>query len=1043
MAGVQHYGGNSLYSGPAGRRAYKVSYNRPFDTRSHDPQSFVFNAEYPMVRWLERNGYNVSYFTGVDSDRAGSEILEHKVFLSVGHDEYWSGGQRTNVEAARGRRRPPRLLQRQRSVLEDALGEQHRRIRHTPYRTLVSLQGDARQRQDRSEPPTWTGTWRDPRFSPPADGGRPENALTGTIFGVNGYESRSIVVTQPEGRMRFWRNTAAANLALPSDTLTLPTGTLGYEWDASPDNGFRPAGLLNLSTATYNVPQELKDYGSTYGPGTVTHHLTMYRLGNARVFGAGTTQWSWGLDAQHDFLGTPVSAPMQQATVNLFADMGVQPGSLMTGLVPASASTDTVAPTSSIVSTPAVIDAGTPVTVSGTASDSGGGVVAAVEVSVDGGATWHPAVGREQWSYSWVPAANASALVRSRAVDDSGNLETPGAGVPINACPCSIWNNQTVPAVDADSYNQPIELGVKFRSELGGYITGIRFYKGAGNTGTHAANLWTSGGTLLASVPFAGETSSGWQQVSLGSPVAIAANTTYVASYHTPTGHFSKDANYFATSSFVNRPLRALATGLDGPNGVFQEGASGFPTQSATSSNYWVDVVFAPTVGADTTPPTVTSVVPAANATNVGTTANITATFSEAMDASTIGASTFELRDASNTLVPAVVSYASPTRVATLDPSAALGSMTTYTATIKGGASGVRDQAGNPLAANFTWSFTTGAPAACPCSIWDLTATPAVPNQQDPNSVEVGVKFRSQSSGFITGIRFYKGVENIGPHIGHLWTTGGALLASATFTGETASGWQRVSFSTPVAITANTIYVASYLTESGKYSLTRPYFDVSGHLNAPLEAVQDGVSGGNGVFNYGPTPGIFPTPSSQSSNYWVDVEFNTDIGTNTAPVAANDSYSVNEDTPLNVVAPGVLGNDTDADCNPLTAVLVSGPLASQGSLTLNANGSFGFTPTLNFNGPATFTYKANDGTADSNTATVTITVTAVNDAPVATNDSYSTNEDTPLNVAAPGVLGNDTDADGNPLTAVLVSGPLASQGSLTLNADGSFGFTPA
>ena len=82
---------------------------------------------------------------------------------------------------------------------------------------------------------------------------------------------------------------------------------------------------------------------------------------------------------------------------------------------------------------------------------------------------------------------------------------------------------------------------------------------------------------------------------------------------------------------------------------------------------------------------------------------------------------------------------------------------------------------------------------------------------------------------------------------------------------------------------------------------------------------------------------------------------------NDAPVAANDSYGVNEDTPLNIAAPGVLGNDTDADGNPLTAVLVSAPLASQGTLTLNANGSFGFTPALNFNGPATFTYKANDG----------------------------------------------------------------------------------
>ncbi len=102
------WGGNSLYtgSGPgpaAGRRAaYKVSYNRPFNTREVDGgQDWLFNAEYPMVRWLEANGYDVSYFTGVDSDRLGSLIQNHKVFLSVGHDEYWSGQQRANVEAAR------------------------------------------------------------------------------------------------------------------------------------------------------------------------------------------------------------------------------------------------------------------------------------------------------------------------------------------------------------------------------------------------------------------------------------------------------------------------------------------------------------------------------------------------------------------------------------------------------------------------------------------------------------------------------------------------------------------------------------------------------------------------------------------------------------------------------------------------------------------------------------------------------------------------------------------------------------------------------
>jgi len=159
---------------------------------------------------------------------------------------------------------------------------------------------------------------------------------------------------------------------------------------------------------------------------------------------------------------------------------------------------------------------------------------------------------------------------------------------------------------------------------------------------------------------------------------------------------------------------------------------------------------------------------------------------------------------------------------------------------------------------------------------------------------------------------------------------------------------------------------------------------------------------------------------------------------NDPPVAADDAYSVDEDEVLTVAVPGVLANDTDPEGDPLTAVLVSD--VSKGTLVLSSTGSFEYTPDPDFNGADSFTYKANDGAADSNIATVTITVNPVNDAPVAGDDAYSVDEDEVLTVAVPGVLGNDTDPDGDALTAILVSGP--SNGTLTLNADGSFVYTP-
>lgn len=277
-------------------------------------------------------------------------------------------------------------------------------------------------------------------------------------------------------------------------------------------------------------------------------------------------------------------------------------------------------------------------------------------------------------------------------------------------CPCSIWDSSAMPAIPAVSDWTPIEVGVKFKSEIDGYVIGARFYKGAANTGEHVAHLWSREGVLLAEALFVGESESGWQEVAFPSRIAITAETTYIISYHSAAGYFADTYAYF-TSSVDNPPLHALADGQDGPNGVYVYSAgAGFPTQSYNASNYWVDVVFDTSAGVDLMPPTVDSVNPPDSSTAVPIQTSVIATFSEALDAGTVSTATFELRGPDNVLVPADVTYLSAIRRATLVPQVLLTNLTTYTARLKGGPTGIKDVAGNALEEDYVWSFTTASP---------------------------------------------------------------------------------------------------------------------------------------------------------------------------------------------------------------------------------------------------------------------------------------------------------------------------------------------
>ncbi|RCG27039.1 DUF4082 domain-containing protein [Sphaerisporangium album] len=866
---------NSLYRGDSAAapgRAVKVSYDRPFNTRESTPwgRDFVFANEYPMVRWLEANGYDVSYMSSIDAARAPSTLLNHKALLSVGHDEYWSGEERAAFENARDSGV---------SLAFFSGNEVYWKTRwENGYRTLVSYKETHANAKIDPAPNVWTGTWRDPRFSPPADGGKPENALTGTSFAVNcttsadGCAAIPLTVPAADGRMRFWRGTSVAEQV--SGSVSIP-GLVGYEWDEDGDNGFRPKGLVPMSSTTATAEQVLIDHGTNVAQKSATHRLTLYRAASgALVFGAGTVQWSWGLDDGHDTYSQTGFADtrVRQATVNLFADMGVQPRSLTAGLSAATRSADTTAPSVTIGAPAAgtTVASGSTVTVSGAAADTGG-QVGGVEVSTDGGVTWHAATGRGTWTYSWKVTGAGATTIKARASDDSGNVGAEASRNVTVECPCGLFASSTVPANPAENDTSALELGVRFTSAVGGYVTGVKFYKGTGNTGTHTGTLWTAGGALLATGTFTGETPSGWQTLTFPSPVHIAAGTEYVASYYAPNGRYAADANFFRYRPTVNTPLTAPAATAAAGNGVYRSGA-GFPDKTYNGGNYYVDVVF---TTVDTFPPAVTAAAPVPGSSSVPVTVQPKVTFGEPVQA---GTATFTLKDSTNANVAGTASLDAARTSLTFAPAAPPAPGERFTVSV----SGAKDDAGNTMARPYTFSFTTArtwTAGVCPCTLWPDVTVPEVPAVGDAGSLELGVKFQPAVDGFVEAIRFYKGPGNTGTHTGTLWNGAGQELATATFTDESAQGWQEVYFPTPVPVTRDTTYVASYHAPDGHYAAT--YNGLASAVTAtPLRTLASSASGGNGVYKYGARS--FPTSSWSATNYWVDVVFSR-LADTTAP----------------------------------------------------------------------------------------------------------------------------------------------------------------
>ena len=865
------WGGYNLYQGPSGTnsdRAYAVSYNRPIEmnvnTNEAQPPDFLFGEEFAAIYWLEENGYNLNYISGIDAATNPGLLLNAKTYVDVGHDEYWTQSQFANVKAAADAGVNEAFLSGNQIYWDSALAPSLDSSQ-TPNRTLVQYKDiwSGTQLDPNGTANGGAGLFRDPVYGP----GTPENSLSGTIFTVDDTGTlANITIPASMSQLRIWKNTSIAS----GNGGTL-TGLLGYEWDSDLDNGFRPAGLIDMSSTTMNVNTLLLDNGLTTGPGTATHSLTLYRdsKSGALVFGAGTVMWSWGLDNQYApyrGLTEPVNPAVQQAMVNLFADMGVQPQTLQASLVIAQASTDHTPPTA-VISSPTGgtnLNQGQTVTITGTASDVGG-LVAGVEVSTDGGSTWHPATGTTNWSYVWTASGPGTHLIEARATDDSANRQASPATVSVNVTGSSgpsLFTASNTPAQTSLNDGSPLEVGVKFTSSVAGQITALKFYRSPGDTGSDLLDLWTSTGTKIASATFTNTTASGWETVNLTTPVSISANTTYVASYHT-NGEYVATDNFF-TNAFSSGTLTAPSSASSGGNGVYVYGGTStagvFPTSTFRAANYYADVVFSSSTTTET-PPVLVTQTPDQNAV-------VGSAFSLTLPAGTFndpdgGALTYSATGLNGTALPTWLTFNAANQTFIGTPTSA-----------NVGTVGVQVSATDPakLSASETFNIAvTTTPASV--SLFTASNTPTQTNLNDGSPLEVGVKFTSSVAGQITALKFYRSPGDTSSDLVDLWTSAGTKLASATFTNTTASGWQTVTLATPVSIAANTTDIASYHT-SGTYVATDNFFTTaltSGTLTAPSSA----ASGGNGVYAYGGTntAGVFPTNTFSSANYYADVVF--------------------------------------------------------------------------------------------------------------------------------------------------------------------------
>ncbi len=1011
-----NYGGRSLYdfnstgsntvAGTA--RAVKVSYDRPYAQTYTADHNWVGMHDVAAIGFVERNGYDTAYVASNDLHSSPAQVADHKSFVSPTHDEYWSTEMRNGVTSARNAGT---------GLFWIGSNQVYWKIRYesSPFsgganRVEVCYKTTASGATDPVSP---TGTWRDP-----AGANAPENALLGQMYiGDSDQEVFRLGVSAAEGKNRVWRHTDLATMAQGSST-TLGLKLVGWEWNDRVANGVEPAGVQTFTSSAVTgelVQHNGRDYQAN-SPATATG--TIYRAASgAYVVSTGTNYWARGLDTDGEGYGE-LNSIVQQATVNILADMGSRPTTPISGVVVDTAGAPTVSdrtPSANATGVPTdadlsatfdrSLDASTVTTSTFTLTTAAGAAVPAT-VSYDeasktvtlnptnplganasytaklkggtaGIAGWGGALAADvTWSFTTGVGTPPVVLSTSPSSGDSGvaissNVTatfdrdmtastltsssftlTPQLGTPVAATVTYTASTDTATLTPS----APLDPSRQYTATL---TTAV---KGVDGTAMAATKSWTfttaDALTITTQVPAAGATGV--------SPGAIARAvfsrsvdpTTLTTSTFTltPAGgtKITASVSYDAATRTANlTPSASLQL-----NKVYTATVAG-TVKASDGSALGADVSWTFTTASSTpAAPTVVAQSPVASATAVATDSAITATFDRAMDATSITASSFVVKNPSNVTVAGTVSYDAPSQTARLVPTAALASGTVYTATLT---TAIRSSAGTPMAATKTWTFTT---ADCPCSMMGTALTPlsvgldVVDGRSGTGlTYELGTKFTVTKTMKLTAVRFNKAPGETGTHVGRIWNSSGTQVASVTFAGETASGWQKGVLSSPLTLTANATYTVS-VGFNTRFSMTEGGLAAS-LVNGPLASVADGA---NGVIAN--SAGTFPTQSWHTSNYFVDAIV-ANPGTSTAPALASR-------TPVSGatgIDPGTAVTATFAgSLDPATVNTTTFSLATAGGTAVPASVSYDdatktatLTPTSPLAGTTSYTVKLTTG----------------------------------------------------------------------------------